>query len=761
VRSDYSLGESSFQIGKIIDQAKAKGVTHVALVDYMSVSAFPTFSDKCAKAGITPIAGVTLNVVNDPTAKLKDRPNGAYRLKVYAKNEHGFKSIFAALTKSLSPEHFYYSPRLGLEDILALEDVVVTTGDINGLWGNPDALAICTKLQDKFGEDLYIELVAIKTPLFDRLNTIALHRANALNTIVTRPAFYATPEDANATDVLRAISTNTQVDSMFLPRPYMRDLCMLEPLRLAIEAKDAFHRCGTDIFPTAALRNIGALADKCQYKFVKLAPCMPKMAEDEFAALMAAVGVGWKKRFATKVWGHRPDPTNMDPYRERLKFELGVLKKMGFSGYFLLVQDIVNWAKDNGVLVGPGRGSVGGSLVAYLMGITDIDPIRFDLLFERFINPDRTDLPDADLDFMSGKRHMVVDYIINKYGRENVAGIVNFSTLGPASALRDTARLHGLDPWEYACSKQMEKDHGVSVSLTESAERVPDIEKFKNERPVLWDYALRLEGANRSLSQHAAGIVVAGEPVVNRSVVSTRGELPVIQWDKRQVENFGLIKIDVLGLNTLDLIDCALTYIWERHHKRVNTLDLPLDDVRVLNAFGKGDTVGVFQFTGAGMRKLLREMAEGGRLDFNDLCAATALFRPGPLDAGLCDRYVQVKQGVTKPYYEHPRLVPILEKTLGVMAYQEQTMKVAQVIAGFTPGEADLVRKAIGKKDAEKMAELGGQFVAGAVAGYAEVELEDGTKVEVHRLKKLRCADGKLRTIDEALAANADVLSFT
>jgi DNA polymerase-3 subunit alpha len=161
------------------------------------------------------------------------------------------------------------------------------------------------------------------------------------------------------------------------------------------------------------------------------------------------------------------------------------------------------------------------------------------------------------------------------------------------------------------------------------------------------------------------------------------------------------------------------------------------------------------------MRKLLREMAEGGRLDFNDLCAATALFRPGPLDAGLCDRYVQVKQGVTKPYYEHPRLVPILEKTLGVMAYQEQTMKVAQVIAGFTPGEADLVRKAIGKKDAEKMAELGGQFVAGAVAGYAEVELEDGTKVEVHRLKKLRCADGKLRTIDEALAANADVLSFT
>lgn len=243
----------------------------------------------------------------------------------------------------------------------------------------------------------------------------------------------------------------------------------------------------------------------------------------------------------------------------------------------------------------------GGSLVAYLTNITDVDPIRFDLLFERFINPDRVDLPDADLDFMSGRRHEVVDYIISKYGRENVAGIVNFSTLGPASALRDTARLHGLQPWEYDCSKQMEKEHGVSLSLTESAERVPDIDKFRLEHPAIWNHALRLEGANRSLSQHAAGVVVAGEPVVNRAVVSTRGgesALPVVQWDKSKVEDFGLIKIDVLGLNTLDLIGESLKYIKERHHKTIDILALPLDDKRVLNAFGKGDTTGVFQFSG-------------------------------------------------------------------------------------------------------------------------------------------------------------------
>lgn len=402
----------------------------------------------------------------------------------------------------------------------------------------------------------------------------------------------------------------------------------------------------------------------------------------------------------------------------------------------------------------------GGSLVAYLTNITDVDPIRFNLLFERFINPDRVDLPDADLDFMSGRRHEVVDYIINKYGRENVAGIVNFSTLGPASALRDTARLHGLQPWEYDCSKQMEKEHGVSLSLTESAERVPDIDKFRLERPAIWNHALRLEGANRSLSQHAAGVVVAGEPVVNRAVVSTRGgesALPVVQWDKSKVEDFGLIKIDVLGLNTLDLIGESLKYIKERHHKSIDILTLPLDDKRVLNAFGKGDTTGVFQFSGGGMKNLLKEMAMGGDLTFDDLAAATALFRPGPLDAGLCERYVQVKQGASKPYYEHPALEECLGDTFGVIVYQEQVMAVARELAGFTPGDADSVRKAIGKKDMEKMKGFAEQFAQGAAAGFVEVETDDGRKLTVHRSRKFMCSDGKRRTVEEAMGDGANI----
>lgn len=708
------MGESSFQIKKIVEQAKALGLTHIALTDYMSVSSMPSFSEAAKKAGLTAITGCTIQVVDDPVAKIKDRENNGYRLKVYVKSDKGLRSLFAALSKSLTPDHYYYHARLGLDDVLALEDVCVTSGDLHSLWKHPDATDIHTSLMYRFGGDFYTELVAINTPLFDRLNGEALLHIGTMTSqvIVTRPAFYATPEDANATDVLKAITTNTTVDSIFLAKPYTRNLCLLHPIELVREANEMMTRLGSDIRAATAIRNTVALADKCVYRFTKLAPCMPKMAEDEFAALTAAVVKGWAKRFATVVWGHKP--TDLEPYRERLKFELGVLKKMGFSGYFLLVQDIVQWSKANGIMVGPGRGSACGSLVAYLMGITDADPIRFGLLFERFINPDRLDLPDADLDFESGKRHMVVDYIVSKYGRENVAGIVNFSTLGAASALRDTARLHSLSPWDYACSKQMEKEHGVSLGLEESAERVPDIEKFKGEHPVIWDHALRLEGANRGLSQHAAGVVVAGEPVNMRSVVSTRADLPVIQWDKRQVENFGLIKMDILGLNTLDLIDAALGYIKERHHKIVNVLSLPLDDERVLKAFGKGDTVGCFQFTGGGMRKLLKEMAMGGPLDFNDLCAATALFRPGPLDAGMCDRYVQVKQGGAKPYYEHPLLEECLSETFGVVVYQEQVMKICRVLAGMSPGDADSVRKSMGKKDHEKMAEYKEKFVAGA-----------------------------------------------
>lgn len=538
------------------------------------------------------------------------------------KDETGLSALMKLLSKANSAEYFYYHSRVGLEDVLALDGVIVTTGDMFNLFHHPRHEAILSRLRLRFGGDAYVEFVPMNTPLFDTLNARAMacvvNSPTPVGMIASYPAFYSELDEADSLDVLRAISTNTKMDSPWLPIPYVRDFKMWGAGDIAKSLTGMFDRIGYAGSRVDAIKTIASgmtnIANECTYEFKKLPPCLPKMATDEFAKLVDEVKRGWGERFAQPVLGHKPSAEELPAYRERLAYELSVLKKMGFAGYFLLVQDIVNWAKGSEVLVGPGRGSVGGSLVAYLLGITDVDPLRFNLLFERFINPDRIDLPDADLDFMSSRRHEVISYIVDKYGQDKVAGISNYSTLGPASAIRDVSRMHNLDPFEYSCSKQVEKEHGVSLSLAESAERVPDITKFKAAHPKLWQHALNLEGVMRGLGQHAAGVVVASEPLVNRAVVETRTGGPVVNWDKTTVEDWGLIKMDVLGLTTLDILKAASDYIKERHGKKINFLRLPLDEPDVMGAFGRGETVGIFQFESPGMRKLLKDLSASGTL---------------------------------------------------------------------------------------------------------------------------------------------------
>jgi DNA polymerase-3 subunit alpha len=346
-----------------------------------------------------------------------------------------------------------------------------------------------------------------------------------------------------------------------------------------------------------------------------------------------------------------------------------------------------------------------------------VDPIRFKLLFERFINPERLDLPDADLDFQSSRRHEVVAYLSAKYGADKVAGISNYSSLASSSALRDAGRVHELPPIELTCTKLVPKPHGIPITLTEAADQVSDIEKFKSAYPAIWGHALKLEGAMRSFAQHAAGVVVAGEPLVNRAVVETRNESPVVNWDKRAVEDFGLVKMDILGLSTLDVIQIAKEKAEDlMGGAKIDLMSLPLDDEKVLEAFGKGDTIGVFQFEGGGMRKLLKDLALGGPLTFNDLAATTALFRPGPIDAGLMDDYVSIRQGYKTIFYEHPAMESALKDTFGVIIFQEQVMQLARDVAGFSMAGADHLRKAMGKKDAAKMAEQREAWIDGCLA---------------------------------------------
>lgn len=732
VRSDFSIGESLLQIDHIVDKAQELGYESVALVDTMSLHGMVDFTNKAKKAGVRPIIGCRLRVYDDPTYRKppkssgeKERPNPFYMLKVYATDERGVKSLLKLLSKANSPEHFYYHARCGLADVLALEGVAVSTGDLFNLFHHERHSDILFQLQARFGNDkVFVELCPINTPLFDTLNAKALTVAasHVAPTLVTYPTLYREPDDAPTLEVLGCITSNTQMDVAYRSKQFVKDFHFAAPTHLVERVKQAAKRVAIWNKVMSAegwangLKNIQRLADLCGYQFKKQDVCLPKMADNEFVALGKKCIEGWKRRFTMPVLGYLPPAELMPTYKERLNYELAVLKKMGFSGYFLLVEDLVMWSKANGIIVGPGRGSVGGSLVAYLLGITDVDPIRFNLLFERFINPERLDLPDADLDFMSSRRHLVVEYLTAKYGADRVAGISNYATMASASALRDAGRVSGLSNLDLTATKLVPKEHGQSYSLTDAAKAVPELDKFRDEHPQVWNHALRLEGAMRSFGQHAAGVIVAGEPLIERAVVETRGETPVVNWDKRVVEDWGLIKMDLLGLSTLDVMEIAKQYIKDRHGKTIDYLKLPLEEKDIMEAFGRGDTTGVFQFESPGMKKLLRSLAQGGQLTFEDITAATALYRPGPMDSGLMDDFIAIKQGHKLPYYDHPNMEAALKDTYGVIVYQEQVMQVAVDLAGFTRAEADHLRKAMGKKDKDKMAEMRQKWIDGCKA---------------------------------------------
>lgn len=726
-RSGFSIGESTLHIDRIVARAQELGFETVALVDTMTVSGLPDLAAAVKGKDIKPILGCTLHVYDDPTWRKPKGPGPKkmpyHTLKVYVHTAEGLRQLYALLTLANDETHFYYTARVSLSEViehLMPGDVSISTGDFYSLFHHADWMDRCGALWGHYGRHLWVEVVPINTPLFDTLNERAEQASMVYGCrpLMTYPTLY--PEGgADSADVLRAITQNNKMSDPWLNVPYVRDFEQSAPNVLIDRAKKVLARGRVSApFMRRAMLNVPMFASQGFYQFEKKKPSLPVMAPDEFNALVLKCVEGWRKRFLSgPVMGHQPTADDLkDRYKPRLEYELGVIRDMGFSGYFLLVQEIVQWSKDNSIMVGPGRGSVGGSLIAYLMDITDVDPIRFDLLFERFINPSRVDLPDADLDFMSTRRHEVIKHIEDRYGIENVAGISNYSTLGPASAMRDASRVHELDPFDYAASKQTEKEHGTSVPLAQSAENVPDIAKFRDKFPQVWAHALNLEGCMRNVARHAAGVVVAGEPVVKRAVVETRNGSQVVNWDKRTVEDHGLIKMDILGLTTLDILQRCAEYVKVRHFKTIDFLKLPLDDKQVLKNFGAGHTVGVFQYESAGMRRLLTQLQEGGNLTFDDLVAVTALFRPGPLDAGMCDEYVAIKQGKQAPYYEHPNIEAALKPTLGVIIYQEEVMQICRDVAGFNMTEADNVRKAMGKKDAAKMAEYKDKFIAGALA---------------------------------------------
>jgi DNA polymerase-3 subunit alpha len=732
-RSSFSIGESIITVEDLVAAAKAVGATTVALTDTMSVTGMIDFTNRAKKAGTKPIIGCRLRLVDDPTWRKtkedkKNKPE--YFLTYYVLSEKGLAILFKLLTLANTDERFYFTAKLGFDDLYSAladataDDVAIASSDTYSVGTHKDAAAILDKLKALLSENnVFLSLSPINTPYWDTLNKRSIELADTLGlpTLVTRPVLYG-KGNATPAAVMNAVCRNVKVGSTWAWDPAVEDLHPLNGVELVREAQATMERlrsrdASTDPRPhfIRGLRNTDKLVDLVKYEWKKAPVSLPKMAPDEFRAVVELCKLGFAKRLGQETFGHKPTAEDLvNVYKPRLIYELGVIEKLKFSGYFLLVQDIVSYAKSNGILVGPGRGSVGGSLVAYLMGITDCDPIRFGLLFERFINPDRIDLPDADLDFMSERRHEIVDYLIAKYGRDRVAGISNFNSLAAASTIRDVGKAFGLSEDQTRCSKLVKKAHGANIELTKQVSLVPEIAQWAEANKPLWDICCTIEGSLKSMGRHAAGVVVGGVDLVERAVIERRTDGATINWDKRIVEDQGLVKVDILGLETLDLINKTLAYIRKRHSKSVNLLAIPLNDEKVLDNFAKAKTTGIFQFESGGMRRLLKELGRDF-ITFDDITAATALYRPGPMESGMMDSYWKRKQGVETVEYDHELMEPILKPTFGVMVYQEQVMQVSRVIAGYSAPDADKLRKIMGKKLPEEMAKERGKFCDGCV----------------------------------------------
>lgn len=735
VRTDFSLGESIIGIDDLPDVIEKAQADVIGICDTMSVSSIVEASKKAKKLDKRLLVGVRVRVIMKGGDERKEE-TAAY-FKLYPTCEKGMQSIYRLLSRGFDEDRFYYVPQVTWEDCEQLLDhdcLAISTGDLESVIQREDMQLALTHLCERvrFAARFY-ELVPSDTPYYSRQNKRALDWAGmqteTWEPLVVKPCFWVN-DGGETYSVNAGIAERRPYQDYLRPVPKYQPHTVVELAQAVVGANNAIARRYGVSFPGAfkdGLTNTAKLVEVCQYEWSKQEPSLPCLAADPDEALKELCKAGWSNRFTSPIFAHQPTPQELaTDYLPRLQFELDTLKQLGFATYFLLVSDLVRWAKSQGIYVGPGRGSVGGSLVAYLVGITDVDPIRFGLLFERFINPDRLDLPDADLDFMSTRREEVIAYLTAKWGADKVAGIVNYNTMAARGVLRDVGRIYGLTGDELGVTKYIGDTHGVSASLQEARDTTPEVDLWAYRYPHIWDHAIKLEGKMRAFGTHAAGVVVADVPLTDRAVVEQRGGARVINWDKRVSEDQGLVKIDVLGLSTLDMFDHAIKLIFTRHSTKLDINSLPLDDEPTLDIFNQAKTAGVFQFEGGSVRRLLKEMAKSAPLTFEDLVALNALNRPGPLDAGLTESYIRRRAGLEAVTYPHPSLEPILKDTYGVICYQEQVMQVSRTLCGYTPGEADTLRKIMGKKQPEEMAKQRDKFVDGAVnlSGMGQVEAD-------------------------------------
>ncbi|MFL5506268.1 MAG: DNA polymerase III subunit alpha, partial [Gemmatimonadales bacterium] len=709
--SEYSLLDGASRIPELVKHVKKLGQNSLAITDHGNMHGAWSFYDCAKKEGIRPILGFEAYLAYGPrTAREKpaNAPGIYSHLVLLARDRAGYKNL-ARLSSIGYVEGFYRRPRIDKEVLEQHSEGLVglaacLSGEIAmairlGRWD--EAKASAQWFSRVFGEDnfwLEVQDHGIPEEKVVAEGMLRLGRELGLGVVATNDAHYLRREDAEAHDVLLAIGTGADLD---------------DPKRFRFEGTESYVKTEEEmarLFPAhlETLQNTQLVADRCEFDFEKryFVPGFPR--PEGFASDEALL-----KHLATEGAVERYGSPLPDAVRERLDFELGVINTAGYAGYFLIVYDFIKAARDRGIPVGPGRGSAAGSIVAYSLRITDVCPLKFDLLFERFLNPERVSMPDIDVDFCFERRGEVIEYVRQRYGRKSVGQIVAFGTMKARAAVKDVARVLRVPPGDAdKLTKLIPSGPAFALSIPEAMEKVDELKDLVKTSPVyqrLMGLSSRIEGISRHLSVHAAGVVIAPGPLTDYVPICTAptkgagaqadGEDSLItQYEMNALEKVGMLKMDMLGLKTLTVIHDAVNMIRERHGVTLDMSTLPFDDPKVYELLRQGRTAGVFQFESPLATETLRAM----RCDrFDDLVASNALLRPGPLDAGMHTVFIRRKLGQEPVRYPHPSLVQILEPTYGVITYQEQVMRIANVLAGFSLAEADVLRKAVGKKDQE------------------------------------------------------------
>ncbi|MFW9619161.1 MAG: DNA polymerase III subunit alpha [Sulfurospirillum sp.] len=747
LHTEYSLLDGANKIGKLAKKLKSQGVTSVAITDHGNMFGAIDFYKTMRKEGIKPIIGMEAYIHNQDDIGDKSTKQ-RFHLCLYAKNEIGYKNLMYLSSMSYI-KGFYYYPRINKQLLKEHSEGLICSGaclqgEVNwhlnlnnkrnvqfGARGYERAKEIALEYKEIFGEDFYLEIMrhGITDQHFIDDDILKLAKETNIKIIATNDTHYLEQDNAEAHEAFMCIAMNKEFDDPNRLRHSVHEFYLKSPVQMS----DLF----ADI--PEAITNTQEIVDKCNLEIKLGDPTPPKFkfmkeyaqkeglsfeSDDDFFAYQCRKGL--EKRLV------HIDPTKHEEYKARLEREIDIICKMKFPGYMLIVWDFIREAKERGVPVGPGRGSAAGSLVAFSLFITDIDPMPYNLLFERFLNPERISMPDIDIDFCQSRRGEIIDYVVEKYGRYNVAQVITFGKLLAKGVIRDVARVLAIPYAEADAMAKLIPDelgitlNGIGVEGEEgykpgAYQKEPKLRELIESSPKMqrvWKFALALEGLNRNSGMHAAGVVISDEELWHKTpLYQPSGEDHLVtQYSLNYLEDVDLIKFDFLGLKTLTVIDNALKLIKSRYNTEINFNTLDVNDPKVYELIQSGDTVGLFQIESSGMQSLNERLKP---TTFEDLIAVLALYRPGPMESGMLDDFIDRKNGRKEIKYFFDEftepLKPILEPTYGVIVYQEQVMQIVQSIGGFSLGEADLIRRAMGKKKIDYMKQKAEEFAEGAV----------------------------------------------